>query len=203
MNYIDITIATEDALSEAVAEKILSQSNNGYNVVSRLGKRGFAYLKSKISKFNNAKGINFLVITDQDTGCPPQKIKDWLPDTVNPRLIFRIAVMEIEAWVMADCSAFASFFGISENKIPTPTDGIRNPKEHLIKLVSHSRNKNIRADIIPTKNSTARVGPAYNPRLIQFVREKWEVQAARKNSHSLDRACYRIDTFGSLARENE
>ena len=107
MKTIYITLAVEDSLSEAVARKVLIQSNNDYQVVNCLSKGGYGYLKSKINAFNQAaKTIPFFVLADQDRGCPPEKIENWLKHKANSNLIFRIAVMEVESWVIAPSHRF-------------------------------------------------------------------------------------------------
>lgn len=50
MNHI--CLAIEDALSEAVAEKLLSTSRQPFQITQRLGNSGFGYLKRNLSKFN-------------------------------------------------------------------------------------------------------------------------------------------------------
>ena len=97
MTDIFITLAVEDSLSEAVAKKILYQSDKNYHVTNCLCNGGYGYLKTKINAFNKAAKVwPFLVLTDQDKGCPPDKIKRWLNHKANSNLIFRIAVMETE-----------------------------------------------------------------------------------------------------------
>ena len=51
---IYITLAVEDSLSEAVARKILHQSDKNYHVTNCLGLKGSGYLKIKINSFNKA-----------------------------------------------------------------------------------------------------------------------------------------------------
>jgi len=113
MSDIYITLAVEDSLSEVVARTILRQSDKKYYVSNCLGKKGFGYLKSKIKAFNKAsQKLPFFVLTDQDNGCPPDKIDSWLGVIPHSNLIFRIAVMEIESWVMADREAIAKYLSI-------------------------------------------------------------------------------------------
>lgn len=196
MNNIDIALAVEDSLSEAVARKMLTQSAKTYCVVNCLGGSGFGYLKSKINAFNSAaKRLPFFVLTDQDIGCPPDKINNWLNGKIHPNLIFRIAVMEIESWVMADRQAIADFLSISVDNFPQNMDDISDPKQFLLAKARKSRKRNLKDDIVPKVGSTAKVGPNYNARLCDFVRNDWDVHRAKKHSESLNRAFRNVQKF--------
>jgi len=196
MSRIYITLAVEDALSEAVVRKMLDQSKNNYQVMNCLSKGGYGYLKKKINAFNQAaKATPFFVLTDQDRGCPPEKIRNWLKHKLNPNLIFRIAVMEVESWVMAHRQAFAQFASLPVQRIPHNTDAIKNPKESLLAIVSKSRSKRLKDAIVPKRGSTAQIGPDYNAQLSQFIRTSWDVYEAKNSSESLERAFSRIQLF--------
>ena len=191
---IPIDLAVEDDLSEAVLRKIL---HDRYVVGFCYKRGGCAYLKSKISGFNNAsKGKPFLVLTDLDTaGCAPTLIKKWLPVPIHHNLLFRVAVREVESWVMADADRFAKFLSIPSTRVPTSVDRIDDPKEFLINLARRSRKRDIREDIVPAKGSTAKQGPNYNGCLISFIRELWQPQEAMQNSPSLERTIRAVESF--------
>lgn len=198
MSDIYITIAVEDLLSEVIVKRILEQVDKGFVVRACLGKKGNGYLRANISKFNNAaKNIPFLVLTDQDTAlnCPPSIIGDWLSYGISSNMIFRVATMEVESWVLAHRYAFSDFLGISVNRIPNDVDTIENPKEFLINLVRKCRNKKLRDDLIPGVGSTASIGPDYNNRLSLFINDAWDVKEAINHSNSLRRTFKRINDF--------
>jgi len=52
-----------------------------------------------------------------------------------------------------------------------------------------------RKDIVPKRGSTAKQGPAYNERLISFVRVAWNPSQARRNSPSLERTIMALERF--------
>lgn len=198
MNKIYLTLAVEDVLSEVVAKTLIEQSQKNYHVIHCLRRGGFGYLKSKIKTFNTAaKKIPFFVLTDQDSvnECPSDKIASWLNQPRSPNMIFRIAVMEVESWVMADREAFARFLSIPLTRIPQETDSILNPKEFLISLAKKSRSSRLRMDLVPPRGSTSKQGPDYNSQLTRFVREYWDAHLARNNSKSLNRALMRLEEF--------
>ena len=192
---ISINLAVEDDLSEAVLRKLLPAK---YTVSDCYKKRGFGYLKKNIRGFNNAaKGMPFLVLTDLDREeCPPKLIKEWLSDsTPHHNLLFRVAVREVESWVLADRDPFAKFLGIKKEQVPVDVDEIDDPKEYLINLVRKSRKRRLREDIVPTRGSTAKQGPNYNGRLISFVEKVWNPNEAMHTSLSLQRAIKAVKKF--------
>lgn len=197
MEQCAISLAVEDQLSEAVLKKILSIAEDRFLVTTCYGRRGNGYLKKNIAGFNNAaKGIPFLVITDLDTSeCPPVLIKEWLPYTKHPNLLFRIAVREVEAWLLADCNGFAKYLGIAVEGIPLDVESIKDPKRRLIKLAQKSRNRRLREAIVPSSKSDASQGPDYNGALISFVNEFWNITVAMDNSLSLKRTVKAVIDF--------
>lgn len=193
---IPINLVVEDELSETVMRKILSESTGHYTIGRTYGKGGYGYIKQKIEGFNKAAtGIPFAVIVDLEDECPPVQIQRWLHNPINTNLIFRIAVNEIESWLLADRLNFASFLNIKRDAIPVNTDLIPKPKQFLISLVRTSGYRYLRESIVPREGSTARVGPDYNGELSRFVESKWNIEAAKENSESLRRAVNAIDTF--------
>jgi len=197
IEIIPINIAVEDVLSEEMLTCILGQSGRNFVIGTCFRKSGFGYLKKNIRGFNNAaKGTPFFVLTDLDNcECPPELIRDWLPYPKHNNLIFRVAVREVEAWLLAHRSAFSNFLGIAKNLVPINPDEEPNPKQCLINLVRKSRRGKLREAIIPKEGSTAQIGPDYNGKLIEFLKNCWDVQKASKNSPSLERTFQTILNF--------
>ena len=130
-----IGIATEDVLSEAVAIKIINSVTTDFTVVLTLGKKGNGYLKSKLYNFNQiSRQHPFLVLTDlDDSPCPLHTISNWITTPLNPQLIFRIAVREVESWLLADRDAIASFLGVSVATCPNNPDTLHDPKQEILR----------------------------------------------------------------------
>lgn len=199
MRELYITLAVEDYLSEAVVGTMLAQIDPAYRVSQCLCKGGHGYLQSKINNFNQAAQFTpFFILMDQDRGCPPEKISRWLKQEPSRYFLFRIAVMEVESWVMAHREAFAEFLGVSPDCVPKKPDELEDPKRSLLTLAARSRSSRLRADLIPAPGSTAAVGPDYNNRLSGFIRTDWNVFEAEKNSESLHRAVVRIRELAEL-----
>lgn len=197
MSDIPINLAVEDDLSEAVLKEILRQSQRPFSIGDCLKRRGYGYLKKIIPGINHAaKGSPYLVLTDLDTNeCPLALITQWLSQPKHPNLIFRVAVKEVEAWLLADRQAFSQFLTISVDLIPDDLDSVSDPKQLLIELTKKSKKRYLRDAIIPAKNSTAKIGKDYNGQLIQFVNQHWQAELAKAHSRSLERAVNAINNF--------
>ncbi|MCT7951767.1 DUF4276 family protein [Ancylothrix sp. C2] len=197
MSDIPINLAVEDALSEAVVREMLKQSQRPFSIGICLNKGGYGYLKKIISGLNHAaKGSAYLVLTDLDNAeCPQEIISTWLEQPKHPNLIFRIAVREVEAWLLAHRETFAKYVGISKDLIPRNADEIADPKQTLINLVRKSKKRDLKEAIVPADNSTAKIGKDYNGQLIQFVKNHWQIELAKQNSPSLEKAMKAILNF--------
>jgi len=125
MSGRSVILAVEDKLSEAVSTKILEDL--GIDISQRLGLKGKGYLQSKAPSLNQtAKGFPVFMLTDQDapSQCPPQLVQAWTRGERHSKFFLRVAVMEVESWVMADRRGFADFLSIPVNRIPENTDVI-------------------------------------------------------------------------------
>lgn len=185
-----IGIATEDILSEAVVEKILESAPIDFNVVWKQRKQGFGYLKKNIRKFNEIANIYpVMLVTDLDqSSCAFELMTNWLNTPKNPNFLFRVAVREVESWLLADRAAMARFLNISIVNCPDSPDDILDPKQVLLNLVKKSRRREIKQDMLPVKGALSSVGLGYNVRLSEFVRNYWVVNRAIEKSDSLNRA---------------
>jgi len=131
----------------------------------------------------------FLIVTDLDRReCTPILVREWLPEPKHPNLIFRVAVQELESWILADRKGIAAFGGFASSRIPPYTDAIPDPKRFLVRLFSRSRSPELRSRIVPSRNSTAVVDPDYNAALSDFVDDDWSVERACRSSESCRRA---------------
>lgn len=194
MRLNSVILAVEDRLSDAVATKILDHF--GIEIERKTGYKGNSYLQQKAQDFNEAAheecGIFMLTDLDAAQNCPPRLIQSWVKGSLNPRFFFRVAVIEVESWVMVDRIAFAAFLSIPVHRIPSPTDNIPNPKEYLVSLARRCKNKRLREALVPAQGTTRSVGDEYNTHLSQFVRDRWDLQRAASVSPSLKRTLDRL-----------
>jgi len=193
---ISIGIATEDELSEAVVEKIILGISDNFDTSIKLRKGGNGYLRSNIEKFNNwAATTPVVVLTDLDASpCPVSLLSSWLTVPKNEWLLFRVAVREVESWLLADVDGLSTYLNVSSAIIPRNPESLDDPKQKLLGVVKRSKNKTLRNDILPAlKNSTAPVGLGYNFRLVSFVNSNWDFRKAATQAESLSRFIANIE----------
>lgn len=188
-------LAVEDSLSEAVTRKIFAVVVPHRRITLCLGLKGKSYLAKKADNLNQAaKGSPIFLLADLDDSrlCPVRLIESWLKGPRHPNFLFRIAVMEIESWLMADREALAKFLLVPLAKVPTDPDAVPNPKEFLVSLARHSRSSRLRQDLVPAPGGTSKVGPGYNLQFTSFVKTSWQPEAAASSSPSLQRTLRRL-----------
>ena len=198
MSPIPLHLVIEDELSEVVIRRLLADTDRDYCVGSSYGRSGFGYLRKTANNWNAAAGAGtpILLLTDLDQhDCPPQLIDEWLNHPCHENFLFRVAVREVESWVLADREGFAQFLGISSQLVPLQPDHVADPKQTLINLARRSRRRPLKESLVPRTGSTATQGPDYNGCLGDFVRAQWNSNAAKDRSPSLNRAWQRIMTF--------
>ena len=192
-------LAVEDAVSAAVCEVFLESI--GVVVYSTIRFKGNSYLQLKAPELNRCcPALPVFVLTDLDspTRCAPGLSFGWVPEGQrNTNFFLRVAVMEVESWVMADREGFSDFFGVPVPSIPKGIESIADPKETLVSIARKSNRKQVRDDVVPRSGSTAKVGRAYNATVVQFVRERWDPEVARRNSDSFRRTYDRLHEFAN------
>ncbi len=193
-------IAAEDELSVSVIIRLLKERSIESDHVTVLPTSGNGKLKVNLDKFCNAarNGKNVFILTDLDNlPCAPALLERWFGAQVKPvRLLFRVAVREIETWLMADRKAFAKFLGVSADKIQREVEGIADPKREILKLAEKAK-KEVRRDLLSEKNALAIYGFGYNQRLSEFVSNHWCPVRASEASPSLKKAIIRIEAWAS------
>lgn len=185
---MQLTIASEDELSEAVLEQLAAR-NGQFQVVQRLRRGGWGYIKRITPGLNQAAvGHPYLVLVDLDTNnCPADLMKSFLGQSVKHRnLQFRVAVRAVESWLLADPAFVTSFLGLPAAHCPSRPDQLNDPKRELVSLAKKSR-RAIRHDLVPMAGTSAKQGPNYNAPLVEFVRRFWNVPLASQRSDSLER----------------
>lgn len=205
MSAIPIQLAVEDLISEIVLRTLLNRSKKEYYVGTVFNHGGFGYLRRTAPGWNSAaKGTPFLMLTDLDEHiCPTELITDWLTQPKHSNFLFRVAVREVETWILADRKNFAAFLGVSSTVFPTSPEALTNPKETLVSIAARSRRTATRSRLVPKSGSTAKQGPDYNQCLGEFVTKHWNHVEASENSPSLLRCIRAIDTFKPTWRSTD
>ncbi len=183
-----ISAAVEGDIDEAVVRRLIAHAGGQTGDV--YGKNGKPALRKKIDGYNNAARYApwvVLIDLDNDADCAPPIRDAWLPAPAS-HLCFRIAVREVEAWLMADAQTLARYLRVRRDKIPAEPEKLAHPKDKMVDLARDSRLKGIRKDMVPRAKSGRRVGPAYPSRLIEYVQEHWQPVVAARRAESLQRA---------------
>ena len=194
----------EDAVSRAVVVRLfdsIKRERLGVEIKFALWHpvvtNGCGDLKKRAKRFLAAaqSGVNSFFLTDLDAYSAPNDLgKDWFQleclSQHPPCFVFRISVREIESWVMADRSAFASFLGVSLNLIPDQLDDLLDPKQFLLNLIRTKCKKKCYREMLPMEGQ--RVGIGYNSMLCDFVSKSWNPKRAAAHSASLSRSLRRI-----------
>lgn len=189
MNWI--VLATEDEVSECVGIQLAIEA--GLKVSQCIRRGGNGYLRSRIKNFCEiAKTQPVLLLTDLDrVRCPPALITAWFGKHTKPeQLIFRVAVREIEAWLLADHDAILSLFG-RRMSLPDVPDDLEDPKAKFLHLARNA-SRAVRDDLVVSEGSIASQGLGYNSRLSGWIRTSWSPARAATRSPSLSRARDRL-----------
>ncbi len=191
-----ITGAVEGFVDEAVVRRIVTHAGGSLGTVH--GRKGKGRLIHSLPGYNRAARHSpwlVLVDLDQDADCAPSARMRWLPDAADA-MCLRIAVHEVEAWLMADRERMSAFLGVPQARLPGQPDAVPHPKEYLVDLAKVSRRRDVLDDMVPRPASGRAVGPGYSGRLIEFAQSVWRPEVAAGASDSLWRC---IDCVQRLA----
>jgi hypothetical protein len=183
-----ISAAVEGIIDETVVRRIIVEAGGLPGTI--YGKNGKPLLRRQIQGYNNAARYSpwmVLVDLDRDAECAPPLCEKWVPDPA-PYLCFRVAVREVEAWLMADAVSISSFLSVARSRIPVDPEQLFDPKTEMVNLARRSRRREIREDMVPRDQSGRSVGPAYVSRLIEYVQTFWRPNVAIERAQSLRRA---------------
>jgi hypothetical protein len=189
-----ICLATEDSLSEAVGYRLLGEVCPEFEVGLTFRKNGFGYLKANIEKFCNvAQRSPLLLITDLDKAkCAASLISKWMGAKSYPdNLVFRVAVREIEAWLLADHVGMGKLLVAAATNLPKDPDLLLDPKQVLLQLASKAP-RAVQNDLLVEPGAIASQGLGYNQRMGDFVRNTWDPKRAALCSDSLFRTLNRL-----------
>lgn len=198
-----VTGAAEGLVDAAVLRRLVSEA--GAIPGSVHGGNGKMDLVHQLGSYNNAAHYApwlVLVDLDDDAACAPAFRAICMPRPAS-KMCFRIAVREIESWLMADQERLARFLSVALSKIPLNPDAVANPKQTVVDIARKSRRKEIREDMVPRPGSGRKVGPAYASRLIEFASDEgngWRPLVAAGSSDSLRRCLERLGELVQMPR---
>ncbi len=188
-----IFAAVEGIVDEAVARRLIIEAGGIPGTVYNC--EGKDSLRKRIKGYNNAaQHAPWLVLVDLDSNasCAPSLRQTWLP-VPAPWLCFRIAVRQVEAWLLADAKSLAAYLGVAKRKIPDNPEALLDAKTAMVNLARFSRRRDIRQDMVPRSSSGRKVGPAYTSRLVEYVENHWQPARAAQHADSLRRAIHCLE----------
>jgi hypothetical protein len=199
MTDLYISLLVEGPLDEQVLRQMLKRYQR-IHVLACFGKQGKQYLYKRIHNYNTAAAHQpFICLVDLDQEeCAPGLIQRWLPDGCHPNFLLRVAVPEVESWLIADHENFAAFIGVSKAKLPLYPDQHADLKQVVVNLARQSKIRRVRQNVVPDNNSAIAIGKAYVDELITFTLQKWNIDRARLHSPSLQKA---LDAFYRLSAD--
>jgi len=195
MSNFPVSVAVEGPTDAAIARRLLTHVN--LSIGSVYGQRGKGFLDLKLPGYNAAARFSpWLILRDldRDAACAPDLIVHLLP-APSSQMRLRIAVVSAEAWLLSDRRGFARFLGVAASQIPADPETIRSPKGLVVDLARHSPRRSIRTDMVPAPGTTAKVGPAYTARIIEFVTNAWRPDLAASSSASLRKCIERLRSW--------
>lgn len=182
-----ISVATEGTLDVAVGAILAEEA--GFSQVVPYDCNGKDKLDANLLGYQAASRFGpWLVIRDlnNDAECAPD-LRGTLISHENPLFCFRVAVREIEAWLMADRVAFSRYIGVPQALVPRDPEAINDPKQFVANLARRSRRRVIRNEVPPRPGVTSKIGPRYTARLTEFATKRWNPERAATASQSLSR----------------
>lgn len=186
-------LATEDELSEAVGLRLLEELQVDSTQVRTFRQGGFGYLKKQMENWINLSiRSNLLLITDLDQEvCASGLIEKWRGRSELPKgFLFRVAVREVESWLLADHEAIEKLIG-KKGKVPKEPDQLQDPKQKLLELAQRA-SRDVRDDMVKANQPNLRQALGYNARLCPWVQREWSPIRASERSPSLSRALRRM-----------
>jgi hypothetical protein len=192
-----VVLVVEDALSEAVMRRIITDAGDHLAVDRPIVTQGSGTMRRDMPKYRAAsRAVPHIVVADLDqVRCAVDLRRQWQAMTIPDTMLFNVAVRETEAWLLADQEGVAVLLGIATNRVPRHADEERDPKRALVNLARRCRNRRLRDELVPAEGSVNQVGPVYTARMSSFVAGSWSVRRARTASPSLARAIDRIGAF--------
>jgi hypothetical protein len=186
--------AVEGAIDEAVLATVAEHV--GFDLGVCHVNDGIRRLLTRLPGFNAAAEFEpWVVLADLDGGLSGRCAGDFLATHLpNPAqfMYFRLAVQQVEAWLLADRAALAAFLSVREAHIPPDPDGCVNAKDAMVNVARRSRRRVIREGMVPKEGSGRSVGAGYTSLMIEFSLYHWRPDRAQISSASLARSLARL-----------
>lgn len=189
-----VALGTEDELSESIGKRLLSEAGTHLDPWPFLRRGGSGYLRSKMKSWRELSNQQCVVLlTDLDNAtCAVELLNDWHgADPRPPNLHIRVAVREVESWLLADHQGMRSLLG-KPAPLPADPDSLADPKEFFLGLVAKYASKAVKEDLLVRRGAVASQGLGYNALLSSFAFDTWNPERAAARSASLRRTRTRL-----------
>ena len=192
---VEVNYWAEGPTDRAVARRLIVEAGGvpGPDYSKRRGATpGKDHLDARLPSFNSAARFSpWLVLRDTDGQCAMTLVEHLLPHH-SEKMCLRLVVPTVEAWLLADRQAIAEFLHVDPAVVPRSPEAIVGLKDYVVGLAKRSRSRDVRSDLLPSRDGGRRHGPGYSQRLIDFAVRHWNPSTARNNSQSLSRAIERL-----------
>ncbi|WP_156810469.1 hypothetical protein [Pseudoxanthomonas sp. GW2] len=159
----------------------------GIEVGTVFGKRGVGYVVSRAEGFAVRGQYSPILILadfmDVDGACPPVARRELVANDY-PLTLVRLAVNEIESWLLASRRELARYLGVSLDRVPEVPDDVVDPKRELVNIARDSRKPRIREIFVPKEGCSSVVGIGYVDGFQEFLTTHWSLESAVENSPS-------------------
>jgi len=196
-----VTIVVEGETDRPVAHKLALDA--GFPLHTIYNARGKPNLDRDLLRYNQAARTSpWFVLRDLDADqrCPGEVVSA-LVRKPGRWMALRLAVREMESWLLADAPALARFLGVPPSRIPTNPDAEPDPKQSLVNLARRSSSRELRS-MAPQAGHSSPVGPLYASAVIRFATNYWSVDRAEEHSESLRRARAALRTLAKSWRHH-
>jgi len=189
---LPVSGAVEGIVDEAILRSLLATVGRSAATVYLQG--GKSRLLLKLPGSNAAAAYSpwiVMVDLDHDAPCAPEYVASQLAAPAS-QMRFRVAVRQAEAWLMGDRERLAAYLRVPQSRVPADPEKEPDSKEAMVTIARNSRDRHIRADMVPVAGSGRRTGPNYAGRLIEFATQRWRPTVAAERIDSLSRCLQRL-----------
>jgi hypothetical protein len=190
-----ISCVVEGFTDEAIVRRLVESA--GGEVGDVYGLRGKDYILTNISGYNSAaRFAPWFVLIDMDAD--PRCVADYRDSTLAARsamMMYRVAVRQVEAWLLADRIGCATFLGVPQGRIVAQPEQLSDPKAEVVRLARRSRTARVRDALVPKERSGRPVGRGYATEIAQFASTTWNPVTAARAAPSLSRCIRRLEEF--------
>ncbi|MDE2149816.1 MAG: hypothetical protein KGJ55_08300 [Gammaproteobacteria bacterium] len=196
MTFVDLLV--EGPTDEMALSRILSDV--GLEKGTTFGRRGIPEVRRLapgLVKRASGSGIPLLILVDligSGDDCAAH-----IPDSIalhrDEKTLVRVAVRELESWLLADVDGLRSFFGDIGKWVLRDPEAEHDPKRAFFNIARKSKRHNTREGLVSERDGSLVAGPDYLGLMSEFLSQHWNPARARERADSLCRCMSRIEAL--------